>query len=197
MANHYGIAVYGGPGNDSINAGAGDDNIWGEDGADTIAGSTGADQLIGGPGNDIIDGGAGSDIIFGGICHRFPKLKLVSVESGAGWLPSMLETFDWQWKNNWVRSEHPEYDLLPSEYFRRQIYGCFWFEQAGIEKMVELYPDNLMYETDFPHPTSMAVGPKSAAVHPSQYAERVLSKFPDSVLRKILHDTAAKVYHLN
>jgi predicted TIM-barrel fold metal-dependent hydrolase len=138
-----------------------------------------------------------ADLIFGGICHRFPRLKLVSVESGAGWLPSMLETFDWQWKNNWVRSEHPEYDLLPSEYFRRQIYGCFWFEEAGIEKMVELYPDNLMYETDFPHPTSMAVGPKSAAVHPAQYAERVLSKFPDTVLRKILHDTAAKVYHLN
>jgi predicted TIM-barrel fold metal-dependent hydrolase len=138
-----------------------------------------------------------ADLIFGGLCHRFPRLKFVSVESGAGWLPSMLETFDWQWQNNWVRSEHPEYDLLPSEYFRRQIYGCFWFEEAGIAKMVELYPDNLMYETDFPHPTSMAVGPKSAATRPSEYAERVLSKFPEDVLRKILHDTAAKVYHLN
>jgi predicted TIM-barrel fold metal-dependent hydrolase len=138
-----------------------------------------------------------ADIIFGGICHRFPKLKLVSVESGAGWLPSMLETFDWQWKNNWVRSEHPEYDLLPSEYFRRQVYGCFWFEESGIEKMIELYPDNLMYETDFPHPTSMAVGPKSAALHPADYAEKVLSKFPDAVLKKVLHDTAANVYNLN
>jgi len=138
-----------------------------------------------------------ADLIFGGICHRFPRLKLVSVESGAGWLPSMLETFDWQWKNNWVNSEHPEYDLLPSEYFKRQIYGCFWFEQSGLEKMIELYPDNLMYETDFPHPTSMAVGPKSAALHPADYAEKVLGKFPDSVLRKVLHDTAAKVYHLN
>jgi predicted TIM-barrel fold metal-dependent hydrolase len=138
-----------------------------------------------------------ADIIFGGICHRFPRLKLVSVESGAGWLPSMLETFDWQWKNNWVQSEHPEYDLLPSEYFRRQIYGCFWFEQSGLEKMIELYPDNLMYETDFPHPTSMAVGPRSAALHPADYAEKVLAKFPDAVLKKVLHDTAARVYHLN
>ena len=26
--------------------------------------------------------------------------------------------------------EHPEYELLPSEYFVRQIYGCFWFEDG-------------------------------------------------------------------
>ena len=61
---------------------------------------------------------------------------------------------------------------------------------------IELYPDNIMYETDFPHPTSMAVGPKSIADHPSSYAERVLGSRPDAVLAKILHDTAAKVYHL-
>ena len=69
-----------------------------------------------------------ADLIFGGVCHRFPDLKLVSVESGVGWIPATLETFDWQWRNGGVLDEHPEYDLLPSEYFRRQIYGCFWFE---------------------------------------------------------------------
>ena len=72
-----------------------------------------------------------ADLIFGGVCHRFPDLKLVSVESGVGWIPAALETFDWQWRNGGVRDEHPEYDLLPSEYFRRQIYGCFWFEQQA------------------------------------------------------------------
>ncbi|HEX7095366.1 MAG TPA: amidohydrolase family protein, partial [Acidimicrobiales bacterium] len=67
------------------------------------------------------------DLIFSGICHRFPNLKFVSVESGVGWIPGVLETYDWQWRNGGIRDEHPEYDLLPSEYFRRQIYGCFWF----------------------------------------------------------------------
>jgi hypothetical protein len=43
----------------------------------------------------------------------------------------------------------------------------------------------------------MAVGPKSAALHPADYAEKVLSKFPDAVLKKVLHDTAANVYNLN
>jgi predicted TIM-barrel fold metal-dependent hydrolase len=137
-----------------------------------------------------------ADLIFGGLCHRFPRLKFVSVESGAGWIPAMLDTFDWQWENNWVRSEHPEYDLKPSEYFRRQIYACFWFEESGIMDSLQLYPDNMLYETDYPHPTSMAVGPRSVAEHPRDYAQRVLGKLPDDVLRRVLHDNAARLYGL-
>lgn len=44
-----------------------------------------------------------TDLIFGGVCHRFPDLKLGSVESGVGWIPSMLETCDRQWRNGGVR----------------------------------------------------------------------------------------------
>ena len=70
-----------------------------------------------------------ANLITGGVCHRFPNLKFVSVESGVGWIPFALEHLDWQWKNCGVPQEHPEYDLLPSEYFMRQMYGCFWFER--------------------------------------------------------------------
>ena len=70
-----------------------------------------------------------AQLITGGICHRFPDLDFVSVESGIGWIPFALAALDWQWQNCGVPAEHPEYDLLPSEYFRRQIYGCFWFER--------------------------------------------------------------------
>ncbi len=137
-----------------------------------------------------------SDIVFGGICHRFPKLDFVSVESGVGWLLFALEAFDWQWVNGGVHREHPEYDLIPSEYFRRQVYGCFWFEEAGLEKALELYPDNLLFETDYPHPTSMSVGPASSAVHPREYAERVLGGVPESTAEKVLHRNAARLYGL-
>jgi predicted TIM-barrel fold metal-dependent hydrolase len=135
-----------------------------------------------------------TDLICGGVCHRFPKLKMVSVESGAGWIPFALEALDWQWKNNGVRAEHPEYDLLPSEYFRRQIYASFWFEEQGLELALEKYPDNILYETDYPHPTCQAPGPASAGTHPRLYAERVLSAIAEPTLRKVLHDTAARLY---
>jgi len=135
-----------------------------------------------------------SDIVFGGVCHRFPRLRFVSVESGVGWIPFAIEAFDWQWKNGAVRKEHPEYDLLPSEYFRRQVYGCFWFEETGLETALELFPDNVLYETDYPHPTSMSVGPQSTAQRPREYAARVLAGVPDDVVGRVLHGNSAALY---
>ena len=137
-----------------------------------------------------------ADLIFGGVCHRFPKLNFVSVESGVGWLTFALEAFDWQWKNAGIHHEHPEYALLPSEYFRRQIYACFWFEEHGVAKALELYPENILYETDYPHPTSMSVGPQSAAQHPREYASRVLADVPGDVVSSVLHGSAARLYGL-
>jgi predicted TIM-barrel fold metal-dependent hydrolase len=137
-----------------------------------------------------------SDLLMGGVCHRFPSLRMVSVESGVGWLPFILEAMDWQWKNGDVAREHPEYELLPSEYFRRQLYGSFWFEEQGLHHALELYPDNILYETDYPHPTCMAPGPASAGTHPRLYAERALADVPDEVVAKVLHDSAAALYGL-
>ena len=135
-----------------------------------------------------------AEIIFSGICHRFPDLRFVSVESGVGWIPALIEAFDWQWRNGGVAREHPEYGLLPSEYFRRQIYACFWFERGMLTRAIELYPDNILYETDFPHPTSMSPGPQTPAQHPRVYASEALQKLPDDVVGKILHDNAAALY---
>ena len=138
-----------------------------------------------------------ADLICGGVCHRFPDLKMVSVESGIGWIPFVLEALDWQWGNNGVATEHPEYDLLPSEYFRRQIYASFWFEERGVKTALEMFPDNILFETDYPHPTCQAPGPVSVGTHPRLYAERVLADVPTNVLRKIMHDTAATLYGLD
>ena len=136
-----------------------------------------------------------TDVIFGGVCHRFPKLNFVSVESGVGWMQSFLEGMDWQWTNGQVCRDHPEYDLLPSEYFRRQIYGCFWFEQEGLRTVLENFPDNLLWETDFPHPTCQHPSPaNSFAQRPSEYAEKVFADVSEPTLQKVLHDNAAALY---
>jgi uncharacterized protein len=137
-----------------------------------------------------------AELIFGGVCHRFPRLRFVSVESGIGWIPGAMEAFDWQWRNGGVGMEHPEYDLLPSEYFRRQLYGCFWFEERSALAAIELYPDNILYETDFPHPTCQHPGPFTPAQWPRDYASTLLASVPADVTAKILHHTAAGLYGL-
>ncbi len=137
-----------------------------------------------------------ADLIFGGVCHRFPDLKLVSVESGVGWIPAALETFDWQWRNGGVLDEHPEYDLLPSEYFRRQIYGCFWFEEAGARST----PSRSTPTTSCSRPTTRTrrastPGPRTPAPAPARLRAAACSAAcPTTSLRKVLHDNAAAVY---
>jgi len=139
-----------------------------------------------------------AEILFGGICHRFPKLKLFTVESGAGWLPSFLETCDWQFTNGSVRKEHPKY-LLPSEYFRRQIHASFWFEteRAGVRHAIDVLPDNIMWETDYPHPTSQFPSLKDGwARHPRAYVEDQLTFLGKETLQKVLHGNAARFFDL-
>src|SRR4051812_47329454 len=138
-----------------------------------------------------------ANLISGGVCHRFPSLNFVSVESGVGWLPFALEHLDWQWKNCGVPLEHPEYELLPSEYFKRQMFGCFWFETDTLKSTVDqIGADSLLYESDFPHPTSMSRGPASSAVQPREYIAETFADLSEDVRRKLLHDNAARLYHM-
>ena len=135
-----------------------------------------------------------TNLIGSGICDRFPRLKFVSVESGYGYVPYLLEGLDWLWGTANLRDKLPG-RLLPSEYFRRQIYATFYFEQTTL-RLLDLYPDNVMFETDFPHPSSLSPGPGSSAAAPSVMLEAACKAVDETILRKVLHDTAAGIYRL-
>ena len=138
-----------------------------------------------------------AETITSGVPARFPDLKFVSVESGIGWVPFALDAMDWQWLNNGGPQTHPERQLLPSEYFKRQYYACFWFEHGPVTRAVlESLPDSLLYETDFPHPTSMSPGPASIADVPKDFIDQTMADLPEELLKKILHDNAAALYHV-
>lgn len=118
------------------------------------------------------------------------------MESGVGWIRGVLEAMDWQWRNSGLTKEHPDWNLLPSEYFQRQIYGCFWFEEDGIQDALRRYPNNFMWETDYPHPTCNHLGPQTPARGARGYVDAALRGLPDDLLQKVLHDTAARLYGL-
>jgi len=135
------------------------------------------------------------ELITSGMCERFPRLPFVCVESGFGYLPFLLDMADWQWKNNGAARDYPD-RLLPSEYFRRQIYGSFWFETSSLP-LLEQYEDNVLFETDYPHPTSLTPGPCSVALPPREHVLQNFTGVPDRVIRKVVHDNAARLYHLD
>jgi predicted TIM-barrel fold metal-dependent hydrolase len=136
-----------------------------------------------------------AEVVLSGVCHRYPKLNFVSVENGAGWLPFLGESMDWQWLNVGAHKDYPE-RLLPSEYMRRQIYGMYWFERRAMRSVIDQLEDNLMFESDFPHATSLSPGPASESPSPRVVMEESLAGLPDRVVGKVLQHTATRLYDL-
>jgi predicted TIM-barrel fold metal-dependent hydrolase len=94
-----------------------------------------------------------ANMIYSGVLERHPALQIVSVESGVGWVPFFMQALDYQ-LGEMSQVVADSLSIAPSEYFRRQIHACFWFERAGIANVVEvLGHERLLFETDFPHPT--------------------------------------------
>jgi predicted TIM-barrel fold metal-dependent hydrolase len=130
-----------------------------------------------------------NDLIMSGVLARHPKIKFISVESGIGWIPFALEALDYQFIGNDVAKEHPEFDLLPSEYFARNVYACYWFEQVAPRRLIDkVGADNILFETDFPHPTSLYGDEVHARIKGG------LSDCEESVRRKILWENGQKLY---
>jgi len=136
-----------------------------------------------------------TEVIASGVCHRYPDLKFVSVENGAGWLPFLGEAMDWQWLNVGAHKEYPE-RLLPSEYLRRQVYGMYWFEKKSVRAVIDELADNLMFETDFPHATSLSPGPASESPSPKVVMEESLAGIDEEIIAKVLQGNATRLYHL-
>src|SRR3546814_3051681 len=65
-----------------------------------------------------------------------------------------------------------------------------------MQSMLHLMPDNVMFETDYPHPTSLSPGPASVAENPRIVLDKALGGLPDELVRKVVFEYAARVYHL-
>jgi predicted TIM-barrel fold metal-dependent hydrolase len=129
-----------------------------------------------------------TQLIFSGLLDRFPRLKFVSVESGIGWIPFMLEACEYQMDQNLVNRGGLK--LRPREYFQRQIYASYWFEHENTARTIELLgADNVMFETDFPHPTCLYPNVR-------EQVQASLAGLDRSLQRKVLYETAVKVYNL-
>jgi predicted TIM-barrel fold metal-dependent hydrolase len=137
-----------------------------------------------------------AEVVLSGVCHRYPSLNFVSVENGAGWLPFLGESMDWQWLNVGAHKDYPD-RLLPSDYLYRQVYGMYWFERDSVRAVMDKLQDNLMFETDFPHATSLSPGPASESPSPRDVIERSLAGVPDDVVGKVLQHTATRLYGLD
>jgi len=129
------------------------------------------------------------NLIFGGVLERHPGLKVVSVESGVGWLPFYLQALDYQLDET-APELRTKLSLKPSEFFRRQFAACFWFENELLLPSIEyLGIDNCLFESDYPHPTCLYPNPVERALEVFEGADDVLR-------RKVFGENAVRIYQL-
>ncbi len=127
-----------------------------------------------------------ANIIMDGFLDRFPELKIVSVESGAGWVPYLLEALEYQMAEAGMDNFTPA-----TEVFRRQIYVCAWFEKKNFASTLrQIGADNVLFETDYPHPTCLYPDPMN-------YLGDVLEELTFDERKKFFGETARRIYNLD
>ena len=123
---------------------------------------------------------------------RFPNVRIVSAESGIGWVPFILEAMEYQYDE--MITQPNELSLTkrrPAEYFRDHLYVMFWFEEVAALKLIEdVGVNNVLVETDVPHPTCLFPTPRD-------HFARVLRNVDDHAKQRILQDNAAELYRIS
>ena len=131
------------------------------------------------------------DLLFSGIFQRFPRLKIVLVESNIGWIPTLLEQSDDMFRRyRWWTGVHREMSELPSQIFQRNFYATFMVDRSGLELRHRLNLDHILWSTDYPH--SGTDWPNS-----SVSIEGLFRGLPKAEVRKFLHDNCRALYGLD
>ena len=128
----------------------------------------------------------------GGALDRNPEMKILFLESSAGWAPFWLWWCDDKW-NEMARNGERDTEHPPSFYFKRQCWisgepdepGLRWCIEQGLE-------NNVVTATDFPHPEDVNF-------------PRVLDDFfeiqpkvmSQEQMGKILWDNPARLYNIS
>jgi predicted TIM-barrel fold metal-dependent hydrolase len=128
-----------------------------------------------------------ANLVFSGLFDRYPKLKLVSVESGLGWVPFSMEYWDYMAAEGKFEKEF-HMERRPSEYMKSNIYTSFWFERKNVARDVKMVGvDNVMFETDFPHPQCL---------WPLDDVASAFAGLEEAEIAKVLSGNAIRLYKL-
>lgn len=124
-----------------------------------------------------------------GRLDQHPNLKIGMIESGMGWVPFAVEALEHQFQEMLPRKR----DILkkqPWDYFRDHFMCTYWFEKIAPKQLLEtIGVDNVMFETDFPHPTSLYPGVQAHIMD-------TLGGYDRSIQKKVLQDNAVRFYNL-
>lgn len=124
-----------------------------------------------------------------GRLDQHPKLKIGLIESGMGWIPFALEALEHQF-DEMLAGKPGIVKRRPWEYFKDHFWVTYWFEKVGPKLLLETIGyDKVLFETDFPHPTSLYPGVQAHIVE-------TLGDYDYDVRKRVLERNAVDLYKL-
>ena len=131
-------------------------------------------------------------MIYGGVLEKYPNLKAAFYESNAGWLPFWLARLDdhTEGRQGVFLRAHAESNgnvgLMPTEYFKRQCFIACDADEGALKQAVEYMDgENIIFNTDYPHPDAPFPGAVDA------FLDQPISR---EHMQKILWDNSVRLY---
>lgn len=123
-----------------------------------------------------------------GVFDRFPRLRVVVLESGAGWIGYWLDRGDAIYRHTKLGGT-VQLKETPSYYFKRQCYISADPDERSIAAMTQLVgEDRFFWASDYPHPD-----------HPGDYIEELrgmVTGMTTTARRGVLGENVAKCFKL-
>ena len=123
-----------------------------------------------------------------GVFDKFPKLRVVVLESGAGWVGYWMDRLDAVFKHTPLAKRVP-LENPPSWYLENRIWVSCDPDERTVPHLAERFgADRFMWASDFPH-----------VDHTPGYVkdlEELADMFPDGSRQKFLGDNARSVFKL-
>ncbi len=120
-----------------------------------------------------------------GLFDRFPNIKAVVLESGAGWIGAALDRMDTTYETS--LGDSVPLKEKPSVYFKRQCWISGDPDERALAHIIDYVgEDRFFWATDYPH-----------FDHPGNYMEELqelVAPLSDTARRNILGDSAARAY---
>ncbi|MDH3598451.1 MAG: amidohydrolase [Candidatus Tectomicrobia bacterium] len=130
-------------------------------------------------------------VIYSGVFERYPKLQVGAVEHELSWVPHFLDRLDYNYnqRSAGIVGYRFKEDMLPSDYFRRNIFLGFQEDALGIQLRDHIGVDTLQWGSDYPHQESTF--PRTREI-----LAEILSECTEEEQAKIAGGNAARVYGL-
>jgi predicted TIM-barrel fold metal-dependent hydrolase len=125
-------------------------------------------------------------LVLGDLFGRFPRLKIMSVENGASWVPPLLDEMDHATKLSRVPWSSRE--GKPSEIFKEHVYVAPFWEDSGTALAEAIGVDHVLMGSDFPHAEGEA--------DPVDFVNS-LDGLPASDVRKVMRANTAALIGLD